>query len=59
VTTHPSERLLVVGVFSRTRSLFRSSMGATWVSAGGCRRRQLHTMFKQSNYDPLAASGAA
>jgi len=24
----------------------------------GIRRRQLHTMFKQSNYDPLAASGA-
>jgi len=25
----------------------------------GIRRRQLHTMFRQSNYDPLAASGAA
>lgn len=24
----------------------------------GVRRRQLHTMFKQANYDPLAASGA-
>jgi hypothetical protein len=53
--THPSERLLVVGVFSRTRSLFRSSIGGNL----GVRRRQLHTMFKQSNYDPLAASGAA
>jgi nitroalkane oxidase len=25
----------------------------------GIRRRQLHTMFKRSDYDPLAASGAA
>ena len=25
----------------------------------GIRRRQLHTMFKRSDYDPLAASGAS
>jgi butyryl-CoA dehydrogenase len=25
----------------------------------GIRRRQLHTMFKRSDYDPLTASGAA
>ena len=53
MTTHPSERLLVVGVFSRTRPLIFDGGDL------GVRRRQLRTMFKQSNYDPLAASGAA
>ena len=53
MTTHPSERLLVVGVFSRTRSLIFDGGNL------GVRRRQLLTMFKQSSNDPLAASGAA
>jgi hypothetical protein len=52
VTTHPSERLLVVGVVSRTRSPIFDGGNM------GIGRRQLHTMFKQSNYDPFAASGA-
>jgi nitroalkane oxidase len=61
-----TDLMRVVGIESYDRetplaSLLQDALALPIFDGGnmGVRRRQLHTMFKRSDYDPLAASGAA
>jgi nitroalkane oxidase len=61
-----TDLMRVVGIESYDRetplaSLLQDALSLPVFDGGnmGVRRRQLHTMFKRSDYDPLAASGAA